>query len=319
MSSSQKYDELLTSLLNADDKIKAIVVTLRNGLVIASKMRDKDTDEELVAATTSVFDIFIDRVKKDFGSANDFINLMSVDDNKFLFAAAGKDAILSIVANLEAEDRKLKVYGGYVAKKIKALVEHEPIDSTSIPQVIHMLANARSSSLPNGTFMKKVIFLGEPRVGKSSIIKMYVENTFESTYLPTIGMQVSEKSLQMNRDCQLDLKFWEMESQSHTFSPLRKRFYSDTKLVFIIFDLTRKNSFDSLHKWLKILSANFHENVPIIILGNKSDLPNPEVLPEDIDQLQKEMNTIVFSVSAKTGENIEDAFKFAAHKIFNVI
>ncbi|MCK5344517.1 MAG: GTP-binding protein, partial [Candidatus Heimdallarchaeota archaeon] len=154
---------------------------------------------------------------------------------------------------------------------------------------------------------------------KSSIIKMYVEDTFESTYLPTIGMQVSEKTLQMNQDCQLDLKFWEMESQSHTFSPLRKRFYSDTKLVFIIFDLTRKNSFDSLHKWLKILSANFHENVPIIILGNKSDLPNPEVLPEDIDRLQKEMNTIVFSVSAKTGENIEDAFKFAAHKIFNVI
>ena len=319
MSSSQKYDKLLTNLLDADEKIKAIVVTLRNGLVIASKMRDKDTDEELVAATTSVFDIFMNRVKKDFGSANDFINLMTVDDNKFIFAAAGKDAILSIVATLEASDRKLKVYGEYIAKKIRSLVEHTPLDSTEIPQGVHLLANARSSSFPNGTFLKKVIFLGDARSGKSSIIKRYVENKFENTYLPTIGMQISEKSLQINQECKLDLKFWEMESQSHILSPLRKRFYSNTKLVFIIFDLTRRTTFLNLKKWVSIFSKNFHENVPIIILGNKADLPNHEVLPKDIEQLQKEMNTIIYSVSAKTEENIEDAFKFATHKIFNVI
>jgi small GTP-binding protein len=319
MSSSQKYEKILTNLLEADKKIKAIVVTLRNGLVIASKIRDADTDEELVAATTSVFDIFMNRVKKDFGSANDFINMMTVDANKFLFAAAGKDAILTIVANLEADDRKLKVYGGHVAKKIRSLVNHEPIDSTEIPQVIHLLANARSSSFPNGVFLKKVIFLGDARTGKSSIIRRYVENTFDTTYLPTIGMQISEKTLQMNKDCQLDLKFWEMESQSHMMSPLRKRFYSNSKLVFVIFDLTRRQTFTNLIKWINIFSKNFHENVPIIILGNKSDLPDHEVSQEDIKQLQKEMNTIIFSVSAKTNENIEDAFKFAAHKIFNVL
>ena len=318
MSQSQKYDELLTNLLESDEKIKAIVVTLRNGLVIASKMRDEDTSEDIIAATTSVFDIFINRIKKDFGSANDFINLMTVDQNKFVFAAAGEDAILSIVANIDASDKKLKVYGEHIAHKVKSLTEYEPID-TSIPQVIHLLANARSSSFPNGTFLKKVIFLGDSQVGKSSIIKMYVKKIFENTYLPTIGMQISEKSLQMSKECQLDFKFWEMESQSHIYSPLRERFYSNTKLAFIIFDLSRRNTFENLNKWIKILLKNFNENIPFIILGNKSDLPNHEVLPEDIEKLQKEMNSIIFSVSAKTNKNIEEAFKVAAHKIFNII
>ena len=74
-----------------------------------------------------------------------------------------------------------------------------------------------------------------------------------------------------------------------------------------------------MRKWIKIFSQNFHEHVPFILLGNKSDLPNQEVSREDIEQLQKEMNSIIFSVSAKTNENIDDAFKFAAYKIFNVI
>jgi len=318
MSSSQNYDDLLTNLLKAEEKIKAIVVSLRNGLVIASKMRDEDTHEDIIAATTSVFDIFINRVKKDFGSANEFINLMTIDQNKFLFAAAGEKAILSIVADLEASDKKLKVYGEHIANKIKSLIEYEEID-TSIPQAIHLLANARSSSFPSGNFLKKVIFLGDSQVGKSSIIKKYVENEFDNTYLPTIGMQISEKTLNMSRDCQLKFKFWEMESQQHTFSPLRARFYSDTKLAFIIFDLTRRNTFENVRKWIKIFSQNFHEHVPFILLGNKSDLPNHEVSREDIEQLQKEMKSIIFSVSAKTNENIDDAFKFAAYKIFNVI
>lgn len=318
MSIVQSYDELLTNLLESDKNIKGVVVSLRNGLVVASKIRDIDTDEDIVAATTSVFDIFIKRVKKDFGSANNFINVMTVDQNKFLFAATGKDAILSIVASLEADDKKLKIYGGHVAKKVSDLIEHEPVDTT-IPQVIHLLANARSSSFPNGNFIKKIIFLGDSQVGKSSIIKMYIEKIFDQKYIPTIGMNITEKSLKMNDDCHLDFKFWEMESQSHMFSPLRKRFYSDTSLAFIIFDLSRKITYENIQKWINILSKNFNEDVPFIILGNKADIPDSEVLQEDIEKLQKELKSLIFSVSAKNNDNIDEAFEFAAHKLFGII
>ncbi|MHA1519880.1 MAG: ADP-ribosylation factor-like protein [Promethearchaeota archaeon] len=318
MSITKTFDELLTNLLTADEDIKGIAVVLTNGLVVASKLRDEHTDEDLLAATTAVFDTFIKRVKKDFGAAENFINIMTVDDNKFLFAASGEHSILSIVANPNSDDKRLKVYGGYIAQKVPHVINRDPID-LSIPQAIHLLANARSSSFPQGKFMKKVIFLGDGKVGKSSIIRRYVENLFQEYYLPTIGINITEKELKVNENCIVEFKIWEMESQSHKFSPLRGRYYSDTALAFIIFDLSRRETFENLSKWISMLSEMFNEEIPFIILGNKSDLTPQEISAEEILQKQSEINSIIFSVSAKTKQNIEEAFTFAAHRIFNVI
>lgn len=318
MSTSRNFDQLLSNLLTANEEIRAVAVVLRNGLVVASKLRDENTDEDLLAATTAVFDIFIKRVKKDFGSAENFINIMTVDDNKFLFAASGEEAILSIVAYPNADDKRLKIYGGYIAPKVTSLLNRETID-LEIPQAIHLMANARSSSFPAGTFIKKVIVLGDSKVGKSSIIKQFVDRVFPDYYLPTIGINIVEKSIQVSDKCRLDLKIWEMESQSHVYSPLKKRFYSDTALALIIFDLTRRETFENISHWIKHLNEQFNEAVPYIILGNKSDLEKFEISREEIENKQKEINSIIFTVSAKSNQNIDEAFNFAAHRIFNVI
>ncbi len=314
MAISDKFNELISNLLNSLEEIQAVAIVDKDGLIIFSKIRNMNEEEDEIGTITAKFDSFIERIKKDFGTATNFVNITLVDEKKFLFATAGSEAILTIIADESTSDNNLKVFGRHVANKIKLILEGEEIDC-NIPPIIKFLSNMREGKLPTGNFSVKVIVLGAPGVGKTSLIRRFVDDKFRKSYVSTIGVDISRKEVKINeKNCIVNESLWDIGGQSQEMAPHRKRFYQGANFAFLVFDITRKDTFEKISSWEKDLETSINRHLSVILIANKTDLENPEVTLEEIKQKASSLNCPYLFCSAKSGSNVNDAFRYAAYK-----
>jgi len=158
-------------------------------------------------------------------------------------------------------------------------------------------------------FLFKVVLIGEGGVGKTSTLNRFVKNQFQEQYILTIGANFLKKEVKFKKTT-VNLIIWDMAGQSR-FASFRKNFYTDTSGALLIFDLTRADTYYKLENWIKELNESAGE-IPFVLIGNKCDLL--EDLGRSIDPIKTEefarnRNSIYIETSAKTGENVEEAFK----------
>jgi Ras-related protein Rab-1A len=153
----------------------------------------------------------------------------------------------------------------------------------------------------------KIILLGDSGVGKTSITGRYVDSSFKEAYQATIQVEKRMKIINEDDKTSLRLNIWDTAGQEK-FRSITRSFYRDCQGAFIVFDLTKKSSFNEVKTWIEELKTHGSEDTVVIILGNKSDLTaEREISEEDIkNEIQK--NYKYFEVSAKTGNNISLAF-----------
>lgn len=157
----------------------------------------------------------------------------------------------------------------------------------------------------------KIILIGPAGVGKTSLMRRFVENKFSSNYKFTIGMDCLAKTINLKDDRVVKLSIWDMGGQER-FKFLRKNFYEGAHGAILVFDLSRSNTFFKMKDWLIDMRSIIEHEIPFIILGNKSDLLSEvgEVINRDKPRvLAEKENSIYIETSAKTGENVEKAFK----------
>ncbi len=165
-------------------------------------------------------------------------------------------------------------------------------------------------------FLFKIIVCGDPGVGKTSIILRFTDNAFTRTYLPTIGVNVTEKCIKID-DQLVEFVIWDIAGQIK-FQTVRKHFYKGAKGIFLIFDLTYEKSFNNITKWYEDLKKNVKKfkNISGFILGNKKDLVDQrEISKEKAFILAKKLNFKYFETSALTGENVNDSFYRIAERL----
>ena len=150
--------------------------------------------------------------------------------------------------------------------------------------------------------------LGNPAVGKTALIRKYVDNMFDDKYLSTLGARPTKKKITFGED-NVILMIWDLAGQSFGLHPA---YYSGATGALLVCDLTRKDTSDSLINWKSALFAKSGK-VPIIALANKSDLPNHEFKLQDLEGIGFE----AMKTSAKTGENVEKAFTQLAERIIH--
>ncbi|MFW9999042.1 MAG: Rab family GTPase [Candidatus Hodarchaeota archaeon] len=156
----------------------------------------------------------------------------------------------------------------------------------------------------------KLIVIGPAAVGKSSLIRRFVENKFSLHYKFTIGVDFMTKTVEYESGKAAKLTLWDIGGQER-FKVLRRSFYEGTNGALVVFDLSRANTFLKMKEWLSDARQSIENNFPVIIIGNKLDLI-PEI-GEIIDrnqplQFAKNENSIYIETSAKTGENVDKAF-----------
>jgi len=165
-------------------------------------------------------------------------------------------------------------------------------------------------------FNAKVVVCGDPAVGKTSTILTFTDNAFIRTYIPTLGVNLSEKTL-MVKNKKLNLILWDIAGQTK-YKLMRKHFYKGAEAVILVFDLTKSNTFESISNWFKDIKNNCGSGTEIIgiLFGNKEDLKDArQVNRNDAEKIANELNLKYFEISALTGTNIKKAFKYLAEEV----
>ena len=156
----------------------------------------------------------------------------------------------------------------------------------------------------------KCIVIGPAAVGKSSLVRRFVDNQFEFSYKFTIGVDFLAKTVEYEKDRYAKLSIWDVGGQER-FKILRRSFYEGTHGALLVFDLSRGNTFHKMKDWLIDLRSIIEGKIPIVILGNKADLLTEigEVLNRnESKQFAEAEDSIYIETSAKTGDNVERAF-----------
>ncbi len=170
-------------------------------------------------------------------------------------------------------------------------------------------------------FIFKIVLIGDKMVGKTSLINRYVHDRFQGRYMGTIGLNVSTKDLQIEyngKEYKIHLLIYDLASEE-TFEDLFGPFARGSSGAIFVFDLTRKNTLESIDDWAtrlyKLTSSNL--SATSILIGNKSDLEDfREVTTEEGKQKAEQLNMIAFEeVSAKNNQFVEIAFQTIIQKI----
>ena len=164
----------------------------------------------------------------------------------------------------------------------------------------------------------KVVLLGEAGVGKTSIISRYVSNTFSDVLMSTTGASFATKKYEVDNEHKVKFQIWDTAGQER-FRSLAKIFYQNAAVAVLVYDITRRDSFEKLKDfWIKELKENAPSDIILAIAANKSDNYEFEVVSlKEGNELAKEINAIFKSTSAMLSHGIEDLFKLIAEKFIN--
>lgn len=161
--------------------------------------------------------------------------------------------------------------------------------------------------MKNVDYLLKIILMGDTNVGKTTFLKKLLTNNNTEVYAPTIGVDFSSKIVEDRNNNILKLHIWDTAGQEK-FRSIVETYYRDAAGVILMYDITKKSSFDNLEYWIKEISFwnKNKERVPIIILGNKIDnILFSEVTKRSADKFAKKYNILYQEISVLKEQNLE--------------
>ncbi len=159
----------------------------------------------------------------------------------------------------------------------------------------------------------KVIVIGDPSVGKTSLLTQFTSNKFNKEYLPTVGVQIVKEKLEINdpmgKEVVVNLMFWDVAGQPQ-FYMLHRPYFNGADGMILVFDVTRSSTFSNVKNWYNTAVKYGLSGVPRILVGNKIDLKDDrKIIVPMMQHLSEELNATYFETSALTGENVKIIFK----------
>lgn len=170
---------------------------------------------------------------------------------------------------------------------------------------------------PQGEPTLKFLLIGGSGAGKSSLLTRFVDDTFSPSFVSTVGIDFKVRSIALNSGGRVKLQIWDTAGQER-FRSITKAFYRGAMGVFLVFDVTDKESFDGLPIWLEEVNRNgVDENVPRILIANKSDLVGKRVVGEAEAKVFASQNGYMYAeTSASSGKNVQDVFMSMAERVW---
>lgn len=150
---------------------------------------------------------------------------------------------------------------------------------------------------------KKIVLIGHFGVGKTSLIRRFVKNTFSEDYKVTIGVHISKKIVETPNNESISFIIWDLEGQDD-IKKTRPSYLLGTNGFIYVFDLSRPTTFENLNSELNYLKENYPK-IPVKVVGNKMDLVNKQYLKEHNEAFGA---LVDYFVSAKTGSRVETLF-----------
>ena len=164
----------------------------------------------------------------------------------------------------------------------------------------------------------KIVTLGDPGVGKTSIFRRFVEDNFDPNQLSTLGINLSTKILKI-KNKELVLKLIDTGGQEK-YRAIAASYFRRADVILFVFDLNNSGSFDSIQYWLDFFEENnTGTNIKNkFLIGNKNDLEQ-KVDQDLIDKLTEKNNILYMSTSAKTKHQIEQLFEYIGGELCKLL
>ncbi len=167
----------------------------------------------------------------------------------------------------------------------------------------------------------KIVLLGDPSVGKTSLVSRFVLNNFDEKYITTLGTRVYKKEVPLELDGEkrkVILMVWDTLGQKG-FERILQNALRGSKGAIMVSDITRRETFDNLEKWV-FRTLLYSGAMPMVFVANKSDLKDKyDFSAQDMRDLGDKYDFPAYLTSAKTGNHVEEAFKHLAREITHVL
>jgi len=167
-------------------------------------------------------------------------------------------------------------------------------------------------------YLFKYIIIGDTGVGKSCLLLQFTDKRFQPVHDLTIGVEFGARLINIDHN-QIKLQIWDTAGQE-SFRSITRSYYRDAAGALLVYDITRRESFNHLTRWLEEARQNGNPNMTIMLIGNKNDLEHRRAVSTKEGEMFAQENGLVFlETSAKTAANVETAFIKTAENIYEKI
>jgi Ras-related protein Rab-11A len=153
----------------------------------------------------------------------------------------------------------------------------------------------------------KVILVGDASVGKTNILNRYIRDDFSIETKSTVGVEFGSKKLKI-KGSNVKAQIWDTAGQER-YKSITNAYYKGSKGSFIVFDISRKETFQNVDRWIGEIRNNADNDTTILLIGNKSDLEDQRKVSQEEAKSKAEQYSIAYmETSALQSTNIEKAF-----------
>ncbi|NVM04497.1 MAG: GTP-binding protein [Candidatus Helarchaeota archaeon] len=294
-----KLNILLDNYLNIHSILIAAIMDT-NGLIIASSITHEE-EELTIAACSGALSRAANRIKRELSSERSHLGaIVTTEQGQLIFTQAGKNAFLITLIRPGSDTDKILPWTYVVAEKIQQIIDFED-PNISLEIEFPQIKNRKD-------FFFKLVILGNESVGKTSILRRFIEKKFDEDYKSTIGVGIQKKAYKLSDNISVILNIWDLSGQM-MFRNIRKTYLEGSDSAVIVYDVTRPRTFEDISNWLEELKEALppeHKFLTILV-GNKIDLER-KVSNKKAKDLAKSLNIPYLETSAKTGDNVDKAF-----------
>eukprot|EP00347_Sterkiella_histriomuscorum_P008183 403346064 len=167
-------------------------------------------------------------------------------------------------------------------------------------------------------YLFKYIIIGDTGVGKSCLLLQFTDKRFRQQHDLTIGVEFGARTVQIQNK-NIKLQIWDTAGQE-SFKSITRSYYRGAAGALLVYDITRRDTFNHLTRWLEEVRQNGNPDMTIMLIGNKCDLDaRRQVSFEEGERFAKENGLIFTETSAKTAFNVEEAFLQTSQMIYENI
>ncbi len=304
-----------------ENLIVALIVN-REGLVMATLKgsSEVEVEEDVIGGVSALVEPVLTRITEEFSSGSFGTGTFDTEDHRFIFCEAGPEAIFVTVLNSIAMVDPVFPYAYLAAEKISRIFDGRTV-SPVIPKLIsdditpkieRKVDKLQKIKIKSGEYAYKLILGGEGGVGKTSMVHRFVEDSFQADYKSTIGTSIMKKECEFEGlESRVRFVIWDLAGQAQ-FKRVRQTYLGNAEVGILVYDVTSQDTFESIESWFKEIKS-VSPNISLILVGNKIDLEEKRIIyTEKGEELSKKLKLSYIETSAKTGENINDAFKMLA-------